>query len=265
MSGKEPQRLWIHGITGRMGHILQKEIKAHPELELVGGSGKGFVGEWRNGELVATEKSVTALLQQTTTVLDFSSTEGTQVLLEWYGEMKNTPPRLLLAVTGLAPKMQERWQSLAKQKNFALLEAPNTSIGVFLMLQSALQIAKVLAPLGYDIEIMETHHRFKMDAPSGTAKLLADTLAKQLGWQTTYGRTKERQKKEIGIASLRGGNVFGEHSIHFLGDFEEIVITHKAFSRELFAKGALRLALWLETKKEGCFKVNDLEIDQLNG
>lgn len=259
---KTPLKIWIHGISGRMGELLCKEAKAHGAFEIIGGSGKGITGEWRQGKLEPTEKSTESLLSQADVVLDFSSIEGTQNLLESINSLGDKAPAVLLAVTGLTQKQYDKWRAAGKTKSFALLEAPNTSLGVFLTLQSALRMAKVLCPLGYDIEIVETHHREKKDAPSGTAKLLADALAKAVNKNTIYGRAKDRQKNEIGIAALRGGAVFGEHSIRFLGDYEEIELTHKALSRDLFAKGALKLSEWLAKQEAGCYQISDLDLEQ---
>ncbi len=259
---KTPIKIWIHGISGRMGELLCKEAKADGAFEIIGGSGKGVTGEWRQGQLQPTEKSPESLLTQADVVLDFSSIEGTQTLIDSMNSLKGKAPAVLLAVTGLTQKQYEKWRATAKAKNFALLEAPNTSLGVFLVLQSAVKMAKVLCPLGYDIEIVETHHRDKKDAPSGTAKLLAETLAKAVDKTTIYGRAKDRQKNEIGIAALRGGAVFGEHSIRFLGDYEEIELTHKALSRDLFAKSALRLSGWLGKQEAGCYEISDLDLEQ---
>lgn len=257
-----PVKIWIHGISGRMGELICKEAKTQGGFEIIGGSGKGVTSEWCKGKLQPTEKQAESLFIQADVVLDFSSLEGTQTLFESMNSIKGKVPAVLLAVTGLGPKQYDKWRSLAKSNGFALLEAPNTSLGIFLLLQSAVRMAKVLCPLGYDIEIVEAHHREKKDAPSGTAKLLAETLAKTVDKTIIYGRTKDRQKNEIGVASLRGGAVFGEHSIRFLGDYEEIELTHNALARELFARGALKLSGWLAKQKAGCFQITDLDLEQ---
>lgn len=257
-----PVKIWIHGISGRMGELICKEAKANGHFEILGGTGKGVTSEWRHGKLQPTEKPAELLLTQADVVLDFSSLDGTQTLLDSMSSAQGKLPAILLAVTGLTPKQYDKWRALSKSQGFALLEAPNTSLGIFLLLHSAMQMAKVLCPLGYDIEIVETHHRDKKDAPSGTAKLLAEALTKVTHKNVIYGRTKDRQKNEIGVASLRGGAVFGEHSIRFLGDYEEIELTHNALARELFARGALKLSEWLAKQKAGCFQITDLDLEQ---
>lgn len=258
----KPVKIWIHGISGRMGELICKEANADRLFEIIGGSSKGVTWEWRQGARQPTEKQTESILPQVDVVLDFSSLEGTQTLLDSMSSISGKLPAVLLSVTGLSSKQYSKWRDLAKSKGFALLEAPNTSLGIFLLLQSALKMAKILCPLGYDIEIVETHHREKKDAPSGTAKLLADALAKAMDKSVVYGRTKDRHRSEIGVASLRGGAVFGEHSVRFLGDYEEIELTHNALARELFAKGALKLSGWVSKQKAGCFQITDLDLEQ---
>ena len=168
--------------------------------------------------------------------------------------MENNPcagTRFLIGSTGLNPEQLSRWEQYAKSHNCPVLIAPNTSTGVLLTLQSALNIAKGLHGLDFDIEILESHHRNKIDSPSGTAMFLANNIAEHEKLSLNTNRTGKRKTDELGVVALRGGSVFGEHTVRFMGDYEEIMITHRALSRDLFASGALTLGKWLMNQNQG--------------
>jgi len=142
--------------------------------------------------------------------------------------------------------------------------APNMSVGVNVMFKILKDVAKILGK-DYDIEIVETHHRFKKDAPSGTAmkmaQIVAETLHRDLSKVATYGRhglIGERKDKEIGIQSIRAGDIIGEHTVLFAGMGESLEITHRAYSRDNFARGALEAAKWLERKPSGLYDMLDV-------
>ncbi|MBQ9431872.1 MAG: 4-hydroxy-tetrahydrodipicolinate reductase [Kiritimatiellae bacterium] len=163
----------------------------------------------------------------------------------------------VLGTTGLTPEEQEAVHAAAKA--IPVIWAPNMSLGVNLLLELVRRSAEILGP-EYDIEIVETHHRLKKDAPSGTAIGLAQAAASgrkvSLDDVACYGRqgiVGERPYGEIGIHALRGGSVVGDHTVHFIADEERIEITHKASSREVFAKGAIRGALWVGGKQPGIY------------
>jgi 4-hydroxy-tetrahydrodipicolinate reductase len=154
-------------------------------------------------------------------------------------------------------KMREVSQTLP------LLHAPNTSFGIALLKKAITTMATHLN-LAYDVEIVEIHHRHKKDAPSGTAVLLAEAVqegreASQLnrGQVTTHHRGC-REEGNIGISSIRGGHLKGEHQVHFIGPHERIVLSHEAFGRELFAKGAIKAAFWLAQQKPGYYVTTDV-------
>ena len=159
--------------------------------------------------------------------------------------------KILIATTGLSKPHIHGWKELSQKQGNSILFAPNTSLGILLTMHASLQMASLLLKQKFDIEMTEAHHRNKIDAPSGTVKFLAEQIAKQENLSISLNRTSKREDNELGIASIRGGSVFGEHTVHFMGEFEEISITHKALSRSLFAKGALTLGRWLMSKSAG--------------
>jgi 4-hydroxy-tetrahydrodipicolinate reductase len=171
---------------------------------------------------------------------------------------------LVVGTTGLGPA--EREAMAAAARHIPLVLAPNTSVGVTVLLQIVGQVARALGP-GYDLEIVETHHRAKRDAPSGTALRLAEALAeatgRDLGHSARYARQGDigpRGDEEIGIQTLRGGDVIGDHTVHFLGPGERIELTHRASSRDTFARGAVRAALWLAApgRAAGLYDMRDV-------
>lgn len=259
---RSPVRIWIHGITGHMGQAIVECAQQANHYQLVGGSGLNFHGRWESGQLVPTSDNLDDIMQGVDIIIDFSHTQAVENLLKSY-ERLTRPPALLLATTGLKDELLQKWRKLAVSKQFALLEAPNTSFGIYLLAQSAVTMAKALAPQGFDIEIMEAHHKLKKDAPSGTAKLLAQLIAGALNYRIVFGRQGLRQQDEVGVVSIRGGAIFGEHQIRFISDAEEIVLEHKAYSRQLFAKGALRLATWLQNQQPGHYVVSHIPMASL--
>ena len=170
--------------------------------------------------------------------------------------------KMIIGTTGFSA--EEKLQIEAASKNIAIVFAPNTSVGVSLLINLVQAAAKVLNE-GYDIEIIEAHHRFKVDAPSGTALRLGEAAASALGHNldecAVYGRegvTGERDPSTIGFATVRGGDVVGDHTVLFAGIGERVELTHKASSRATFASGALRAAKFLSGKSAGLFDMQDV-------
>ena len=253
---------WINGITGAMGQILTNVIRATDDFELIGGSGLGVIKKQKDNSLIEVSEPLLPAFSSVDLVIDFSSIEGNQLLLEAAKESK--PKSYIIATTGLPSTTIDQWDSLAKKGSKVLLAA-NTSLGVILTQIVSKQISKVLTNHFFDIEIAETHHRRKVDAPSGTALFLAEGIARQENLNVKYARTGKREANEIGVTSLRGGSAFGEHTVHFYGEEEEISITHRALSRELFAKGALVLSGWLLKADSGkLHRLENLDIDSLS-
>lgn len=260
-------RLWLHGASGRMGQEIQKAVFADPEhFSFVGGSSRTFEGEaFYQGRPVTPELLGDRLLKdKPEVIIDFSTLEGNQTLRQAVRAGQVRGARILIGTTGFDETVMTEWQALACDFDLTVLMAPNTSIGILLTAQAALKAALPLSRLGFDIEITETHHRMKKDAPSGTAKFLAQTLASGIGGLNVMSRQGgARQTGEIGMHAVRGGGVVGEHEVRIIGDYEEIKISHRAFSRQLFASGALVLAKWLRGKKPGFYGLLDVSLEDL--
>lgn len=257
------KRVWINGLSGRMGLELQTLIASSERWDLVGGTGLGELIDRETGISDTDWKRLPESLARTDVLIDFSAPAGNAELLKFFQESNVKDKAVLIGTTGLSADQRNAWKSLAKERGLRLLLAPNTSLGVLLTLKVSQQLAGVLNKFDFDIEVVESHHRAKIDAPSGTAKFLAEGVAKTVDKQTIYGRTGKRQPNEVGVASLRGGSVFGEHEIRFLGDNEELVVSHRALSRTLFAQGALLLAGWIVTRSPGHYGLEDISIEDM--
>ncbi len=243
-------KVWIHGISGRMGSLLKIEILKKESFALIGGSDdKTTASELEKG------------LSDAQLVIDFSSAEGNHVLLERFKNLKiSHPMSILICCTGLSITQRNLWGKLSIH-SLSILFAPNTSLGILMLAKSALAVAGLSKDAGFDIEIEECHHRNKKDSPSGTALFLGETLQSVLNESVLVSSRKEARKdNEIGINVSRGGGVFGEHKIRFLGEFEEFTIEHRAFSREVFAKGAMTLSQWLLKQKAGIYSLKDIQL-----
>lgn len=229
-------KIWLHGLNGRMGQEIEKHMASSEDLKIIGGSGYG-------NEITAPYTSLGKGLAAADVIIDFTNQEGNEVLLAEASSHKGK--KYLIGSTGLTKAQRDKWKALCENDN-AVLFAPNTSLGILLTMKLCQEAAKLLSPQGFDIEILESHHRHKVDAPSGTAKFLADKICEVTPLKPKYeGRTGVRKQDELGVTALRGGSVFGEHEVRFMGESEEIMISHRALNRALFAKGAIVLARWL--------------------
>jgi 4-hydroxy-tetrahydrodipicolinate reductase len=208
---------------------------------------------------VALGCDTTALFKSVDAVLDFTTPEATiahAALAARHGVI------LVAGTTGLTPAQQGKIRAAAKKA--AVVQAPNFSVGVNLAMALVEQTARVLDD-AFDVEIVEMHHRHKVDAPSGTALGLGRAAAagrgialEKMSERGRDGLTGARKKGAIGFASLRGGDVVGDHTVVFAGDAERIEITHKAGGREIFARGAVRAALWARGRKPGLYSMQDV-------
>lgn len=256
--------VWINGLTGRMGQEIRQLIKQAPQRwKLLGGTALGQLSDYQGGHEDDSWNRLSQCLTACELLIDFSAAPANR---ELYKALKDLPLKglaILIGTTGLDSADTRLWTDLAKSRDLRLLRAPNTSLGVLLTLKIAQLTGQVLGPLGFDMEVFESHHRAKLDAPSGTAKFLAEGVAAVTGKQTIYGREGLRKANEIGVASLRGGTVFGEHEIRYLGDHEELTISHRALNRTLFAEGALHLASWLLQQKPGQYRLEDIGIEDM--
>ena len=250
MSKKRKQSVLISGSQGRMGRELCYLLDNHPKLFLGAAVDKNDIKVFdvkHTAVLKPTQASLNAVFSASDVVIDFSTPAGTNALIDAMETAKDKD--ILIGTTGLDKKTYLRIQKISKHNGHRVLMAGNTSIGIFQLARLAFSAAQSLYPLGFDVEITETHHRMKADAPSGTALLLANVIKQAIPRsEIVFNRTGARKENTIGIQSVRGGGVFGEHEIRFLSDHEEINLSHRAFSRILFAKGAMNLALDIGTK-----------------
>ena len=219
-------------------------------------AGVDITGEGRGDYPVYT--SFADCKEEADVVVDFASAAAVDGLLDYCGRT-GTP--VVLCTTGLSEAQLQRVQKTAEGS--AVLRSANMSLGVNLLLKLVKEGAKALAPAGFDIEIVEKHHSRKLDAPSGTAIALADAANSAMdgGYHYVYDRSTRRQKRdpmEIGISAVRGGTIVGEHDVIFAGMDELVTLSHTAFSRSIFAKGALEAALFLAGKGPGLYSMMDV-------
>ena len=243
----------LHGCNGRMGQMLSELISKDEEMTVVAGIEPS--GEAKNDYPVY--KNFDELKETADVIIDFSTASAIDGLLD-YCEKTHTP--LVLCSTGLSKSQLGRVEKLAKVS--AVLVSANMSLGINVLLKLLKNVTKTLYGNGFDIEIVEKHHNQKLDAPSGTALALADVMKDELD-DISYNldRTKVRKKRErneIGISAVRGGTIVGEHEVIFAGTDEVIEIKHTAYSRAIFAKGAISAAKFLKGKSAGKYNMSDV-------
>ena len=232
----------ITGARGRMGQTLITCATRFPEIEVVG---KVDIGD-----------SLEQVIGDANVVIDFSFHNATAGVAELCARQKCA---LVIGTTGHDD--EEKAQIIARTSNIPVVWASNYSTGVNMLFWLTRKAAEVLGP-NFDLEIVEMHHRMKKDAPSGTAMTLAEILAavrnEQLSEALQHGRhgiVGERTSREIGMHSIRGGDVVGDHTVIFATNVERLELTHKASSRETFANGALRAALWVVKQSAGLYNM----------
>jgi 4-hydroxy-tetrahydrodipicolinate reductase len=244
----------ISGVTGRMGRAVAARLATTGELRLLGGIGRRRA-ELETGQRVEPPAAAGALIRGADVVVDFSSPACLAALLEQQWEAL-AGRALVVGTTGLEPAQLERLSDLAARS--PVLRAANFSVGVNVLLALVREAALRLRPEQFDAEIVETHHRRKADAPSGTALALGEALA--AGWGADLderrrdgrsGSPGERPRGEIGLHAVRGGGVAGEHRVLFLGELERIELAHAAEDRAVFADGAVLAARWLAGREPG--------------
>lgn len=243
----------MHGCNGAMGQVISYLAEADGEMEIV--AGVDLNTERKNGY------PVYASLEEcprADVIIDFASAKAVDHLLD-YCAATGTP--VVLCTTGLSEEQIRRVEETAEKA--AVLRSANMSLGINLLLKLVKEAARVLAAADFDIEILEKHHNRKLDAPSGTALALADSIneAMESQYHYVYDRSSRRQKRdprEIGIQSVRGGSIVGEHDVIFAGQDEVITISHTAYSRAIFAKGAVAAAKFLAGKTSGLYDMADV-------
>ncbi len=253
-------RIAIAGANGRMGKCLIELAKHHDKLEIVAAltaSNDPAIGD--TAEPNSPHLVLTATLDTPCDVLIDFTAAGTQAWLEACVD-RRLP--MVIGATGQSPDLLTAIDRAAA--SIPIVKASNCSVGVNVLMGLVGQLAKTLGD-AFDIELVETHHKHKIDAPSGTALSLLDEILAATGRNrqehVIYGRsghTGERAKGQIGVHSLRMGDVVGQHEIHFSGPGETIVVSHTAHSRDTFASGALRAATWLTKQSPGLYNMNDV-------
>lgn len=246
-------KIILNGCNGRMGKAISELAKGYSNLQITAGIDKFAVGE-SNAFPVYTE--ISDFTGDCDVVLDFSSPKSLPSLSKYCVE-KKLP--LVLCTTGYN---EEELKSIEKLSNeIPVFRSGNMSLGINILSNILKKISPVLFK-DYDIEIIEKHHNQKVDSPSGTALLLADSIKTSLNDKVDYiyGREglKKRDKKEIGIHAVRGGSIVGEHEIIFAGKGETIELKHTALSRDVFASGALRACEYLAGKEPGYYNMDDV-------
>ncbi len=248
-------KIVVNGIFGRMGQALQEGISGQADLQLAGGIDTRPAGQISGIPVSIDPHGIVPLAD---VVIDFSLPGGAMVVLE---ACKQHHRPLVTGTTGLNPSQMQQFISSAA--SIPIVQAFNFSIGINLLLKLLGTTARALAETA-DVEIVETHHRMKKDAPSGTAVMLAGRIAEARGDSldevVKYGRhgKEETRQREIGVHSVRGGSVIGEHSVYFLGGNENLILTHQALNRKIFVDGALQAARWIAGKNPGLYSMQDV-------
>ena len=260
-------RVAVAGAGGRMGRMLIEAVLAAPDLRLAGaldvagapvlGQDAGAFAGRATG--VAVTDDFGAALGAADVLIDFTRPEGTLAHLE---ACRERGVRMVIGTTGFAPPERERIAAAAA--GLAIVLAPNMSVGVNVMLKLVEQAARALGD-GYDLEVLELHHRHKVDAPSGTALALGEALARargvdltQVGVFARHGHTGERAAGSIGFATLRGGDAVGDHTVLYCGAGERVEISHRSSSRANYAAGSLRAARFVASRTSGLYGMADV-------
>jgi 4-hydroxy-tetrahydrodipicolinate reductase len=261
-------RCVVIGAAGRMGDCIINAIHHTEGVKLAGATeikGHKRVGT-DAGEFSSIGKTgisivdnLDPLSSECDVLIDFTAPESSMNSLEWAASNKKSA---VIGTTGFSPRQTERINTLTQ--DIPCVIAPNMSVGINLMLNLISQVATTLKD-DYDVEIIESHHRLKKDAPSGTAVKIAEVLAEslkrnldQVAVHQRKGLIGERSREEIGIQVIRAGDIVGEHTVLFAGAGERLEITHRAHNRDTFARGAVRAAQWVAAQNPGLYTMQDV-------
>lgn len=247
-------RVILCGYSGRMGHVVREVIAGRDDMDIVAG-----VDPRETDAPFVTFTNIKDCDADADVIIDFTSPQTLEDGLMEVAKAKNMA--VVLCTTGYSPEQLEKVSEASK--DIAILRSANMSLGINTMAKLIQEAAKVLANNGFDIEVVEKHHNQKLDAPSGTALLLADAMQKVLDEEYEYvydrsGRRMKRPKNEIGISAVRGGSIVGEHEVIFAGLDEVIEIKHTAYSRAVFGKGAVAAAAFLAGKPAGMYDMSEV-------
>ena len=265
---KKVIKVAVTGVCGRMGKSIVSLLSGDGEIELagatetsghasIGSDVRDFVPNTKSGVVIS--ESIETAASSADVIIDFTTPEATMSHAEY--AVRNSKA-MVIGTTGFTSSQRETLLTLLSE--IPCVFSPNMSIGINILLEVSRQVASYLGDV-YDAEIFETHHRAKADSPSGTALAFAEAVAAGLGSELKdvaryerHGRIGERKKGEIGVQTLRGGDVVGDHTVMFLGDGERIELSHKATSRENFSSGALRAAKWIPGQYPGVYTMRDV-------
>ncbi len=247
-------KMIMHGCNGRMGHVIADLCLEDDEIEIV--AGVDAFGESTYSFPVF--RSLSECTKEADVIVDFSNASAVDGLLDHCAD-KKIP--VVLCSTGLSKEQLEKVKETSKR--VAVLKSANMSVGVNALMKVLKEVSPLFAKAGFDIEIVEKHHNQKLDAPSGTAIALADSVNESLGneYEYVYDRSQRREKrpeKEIGISAVRGGTIVGDHDVIFAGLDEVVSFSHRAYSRAIFGKGAIQAAKFLAGKEAGMYDMADV-------
>lgn len=244
----------MHGCNGKMGQVITGIVAADKDAEIV--AGIDIVDNRQNPYPVFT--NIDDCNVEADVIIDFASAKAIDKLLD-YVETRKIP--VVLCTTGLSEEQLARVEEVSKK--VAVLKSANMSLGINTLFKVLKSVSPLLAEAGFDIEIVEKHHHFKVDAPSGTALALGDAINESLPekYEYKFDRSQDRiprPKNEIGFSSVRGGTIVGEHDVIFAGEDEVITFSHTAYSKSVFAKGAVEAAKFLKGQPAGHYTMKEV-------
>lgn len=244
----------MHGCNGKMGKTIAGLIAEDEEVTLA--AGVDAYDEGKNSFPVF--KDISECDVPADVIIDFSAAPAVDGLLDYCVE-KHVP--CVLCTTGLSEQQLKKVEEASKK--VAILKSANMSLGINMLMKLLKEAAAILVPAGFDVEIVEKHHKLKVDAPSGTALALGDSINEVLDneYEYVYDRSTRREKrpqKEIGFSAVRGGTIVGDHDVIFAGADEVITFSHTAYSKAVFGKGAVQAAKFLKNKPAGMYQMSDV-------
>jgi len=247
-------KIFLNGCLGRMGRAVSAMAAESESMEIIAGADVAAANPVFSYPVY---KNISECKEEYDVIIDFSNASAVDAVID-EAVAKNKP--LVCCTTALSDETQAKLE-VASSK-IAVFKSANMSFGMNVLFELVSQAAKALYP-GYDIEIVEAHHRRKLDAPSGSAYMIAEAIQSQVPDELTYVYDRhdvraQRSDKEIGFSSIRGGNIVGEHEVYFISDEETVKISHSAKTRDAFARGALTAAGFVADKKSGMYSMKDV-------
>lgn len=245
-------RVIMNGCNGKMGQVITSLAAEDKDIEIVAG-----IDAWDDGHnKYPVFSNLDDCSIEADCMIDFSIAAAADHMLDVCAQRKLP---CVVCTTGLSEEQLAKLKKVSE--SVAMLKSANMSLGINLLIKLLKEAAGILAPAGFDMEIVEKHHSLKVDAPSGTALALADSINDELGseYEYVYDRSQRRErrpKKEIGISAVRGGTIVGEHDVIFAGADEVVTFSHTAYSKAIFGKGALQAAKFLAGKPAGLYDMS---------